>query len=646
MATGPAVSSALETISRHHLECSICQGRYQQPKILECLHNFCEQCLLKYCSKKHQGAVEIPCPVCRQETKLPEVGVEGLKTNFHLIGLVEELELQEKFVCSGGTKLLCETCDDGNEATRRCLDCAQNICSRCHSSHKRIATTSSHTIATLEDICEGKVKLTKENLKQHPKCPKHEGEVTRFFCMTCEVLICRDCTVIDHCKPEHSYIDRNQAASTYKQSLAELFSPLGYEMKELKKSQEKVSRIKEDLGVTVKRVRTEVQDRAAEIRAEVTAQENRILNDIKNIQTDREQKLDDCEKTMGLAAERFQYSLDTAREVTRTASDSDFLSLYPTISKDLKLLADQRMPRVDNRLAFLKFKQSEGVGGISLGEVVVEVEWKLCCDREFGRIGRGPGEFYGAWGIAARQPDEIAVTDYCNKRVVICSIDGDQKSMIPMQGCPLGIAATRAGDRLVVVEEGASHVKVFNSNNTLAYEFPTVPPSDEVDKTAVDLHSVAVKNDDTIVVGDARRMVLTEHSPTDGELLRTIPVKIKPYFLAVDDSNDRIVISDKSQAVDVADGNGTTRRTIKPTMNDEPVQYCNGVYTDSSGIYVAMENGPSTRHIHHYDPQGGFLKCIAQGLHSPRGITLTSDGQLAVADWYSIKIIHHVAVTL
>ncbi|XP_038062724.1 tripartite motif-containing protein 3-like [Patiria miniata] len=639
MATGPAVSSALESISRHHLECSICQERYQQPKILECLHSFCEQCLLKYCSKKHKEAAEIPCPVCRQETKLPEVGVQGLKTNFHLIGLVEELELQEKLVCSGDTKLLCETCDDGNEATHRCLDCSLNICSRCYSSHKRIPVTSNHVIATLDDVREGTVKVTKENQKPNSKCPKHKGEVTRFFCTTCQVLICRDCTVINHCKPEHSYVESDEATSKYKQSLAELFSPLENSMTELQKSRENVSKIKEDLGVTVKRVMTEVQDRAAEIRAEVTAQENRILDDIKIIQTDREQKLNEYEKTMGLAVERCQHSLDTAREVTRTASDSDFLSLYATISKDLKLLADQRMPTVGNRLAFLKFKPSEGVGGISLGEVVAEGKWELC--REFGRKGSGLGEFNGAWDIAARKPDEIAVTDYWNNRVVICSIDGNQKSTIPMQGRPLGISATRSDNRLVVVEEGASHVKVFNSDNTLAYKFPTVPPS-EVGKTTVNLQSVAVKNDGTIAVGDVARMVLTVHSPTDGELLHTIPVKIKPYFLAFD-SNDRVIISDfSSQTVDIAGGNGTTKRTIKPTINGQPVRNCFGVCTDSSGIYVAMHNGGNTGHIHHYDPQGGFLQCIAQGLYIPRGITFSSDGQLAVADYNSVKMYHHV----
>ncbi|XP_038062529.1 E3 ubiquitin-protein ligase TRIM56-like [Patiria miniata] len=640
MATGPAVSSALETIGRHHFECSICQERYQQPKILECLHSFCEQCLLKYCSKKHQGAAAIPCPVCRQETKLPEVGVEGLKTNFHLIGLVEELELQEKIVGSGDTCLLCDVCEGGNEATQRCLDCGHNSCLVCSRIHLRFPSSSNHNVVPLEEILEGKVTMTKIHQKQHPKCLIHEGEVARFFCTTCDMLICRDCTVVNHCKPEHSYIERDEATSTYKQSLVQLFPPLENTITELQKSREKVSRTKEDLGVTVKRVMTEVQDRAAEMRAEVTAQENRILDDIKNIQTDREQKLEEYEKTMGLTAERFQYSLDTAKEVTRTASDSDFLSLYSTVSKDLKLLADHSMPKVDNRLAFLKFKQSEGVGGISLGEVVVEDKWELC--REFGRNGSGPGEFNMAWDVAARQPDEVAVTDCTNKRVVICSIDGKQKSTIPMEGYARGNAATRSDNRLMVVQEGAPHVKVFKSDNTLAYKFPTVPTS-EVGKTAVDLRSVAVKNDGTIAVGDVARMVLTVHSPTDGKLLRTIPVKIKPYFLAFD-NNDRAIISDYlSQTVDIVIGNDTTKRTIKPT-NGQRVTYCCGICTDSSGFYVAMHSGDNTMtgHIHHYDPQGGFLQCIAQGLRSPWGITFTSDGQLAVADHFSVKMYHQV----
>ncbi|XP_022111617.1 tripartite motif-containing protein 3-like [Acanthaster planci] len=324
----------------------------------------------------------------------------------------------------------------------------------------------------------------------------------------------------------------------------------------------------------------------------------------------------------------------TTREVTRTAANSEFLSLYATINKDLKLLAGQTIARVDKRLGFLKFKPCEGVGDISLGKVVTEGKWEQRC--VFGREGSGLGECHVAWDIAARQPDEITVADCYKNRVVIYSIDGNQKTPIPMEKSPCGIAATRTGNRLAVVEEKTSHVKVFDKDNTLAFQFSTVPPS-EVGKTAVNLQSVAVKTDGTIVVGDIKRMVLTEHSPTDGKLRSTIPVKIKPRYVAVD-SNDRVVISDFKQLVGVVDGNGDTLFTIKPIINGEVVRYCTGVCADSTGIYVAMQNGSYTGDIHHYDPQGGFLHCIAEGLHWPVGITFTADGQLAVADLYSVKI--------
>jgi len=36
-----------------------------------------------------------------------------------------------------------------------------------------------------------------------PSCKKHEGELLKLFCQTCDQLICRDCTLIDH--RDHRY---------------------------------------------------------------------------------------------------------------------------------------------------------------------------------------------------------------------------------------------------------------------------------------------------------------------------------------------------------------------------------------------------------------------------------------------------------
>ena len=96
---------------------------------------------------------------------------------------------------------------------------------------------------------------------------------------------------------------------------------------------------------------------------------------------------------------------------------------------------------------------------------------------------------------------------------------------------------------------------MYNNDGTLAFDFHTVPHS-EVGNTAVNLWSVAVNNTGNIIVGDVKRMVVSEHRPTDGSLIHTMPVKTKPYFLAID-SNNRVVVSAGDQQVDIFDGNST-----------------------------------------------------------------------------------------
>ncbi|XP_064643367.1 tripartite motif-containing protein 2-like [Lineus longissimus] len=65
------------------LGCTICYDRLKSPKILQCLHTFCETCL-----ERHFGAVScqfkpvptfVSCPNCRELTYLPKGGIPGLR---------------------------------------------------------------------------------------------------------------------------------------------------------------------------------------------------------------------------------------------------------------------------------------------------------------------------------------------------------------------------------------------------------------------------------------------------------------------------------------------------------------------------------------------------------------------------------------
>ncbi|XP_038062640.1 E3 ubiquitin-protein ligase TRIM56-like [Patiria miniata] len=635
------MATALKNIGPH-LECDICADKYKQPKVLDCMHSFCQKCLEQYYTSRYAGQPKIPCPVCRRETVLPQTRIQGLKTNFHLMGIVEEVSLQEKVACSENTKVICEICDEGNEAMHRCLDCAQNICPNCRKTHLRFAATSNHTVATLEDIRQGKVTVKKTPEEDESRCHKHKGEVKRFYCETCEELICRDCTVVDHREPKHHYIDSGEASLKYKQSLKDTFPDFTTGIKILQKALVTSSQAKQKFTQNVTKTVKVVKDKADKMRAEISTQETKMIEEIKQLQQDRNRTYDEHQSTLTMMLESKQHSLGTSQDIINTASDSDFLSLYPIISKDLKSLKSQNPPQIDPKLSYLSLTPGQRIGDINLGKLAVKDKWEMC--REIGKTGSGPGKFGFARGITATQPGEIAVADFINNQVVICSNEGQHKGTIPLKSSPVAVAAIHNPEqRLFVLEYGSKYVKVFNmKDNTLVMQFPTVPKH-QVDKTEMNLWSLAVTKN-SILVGDTKNMVWTEHKATDGEILHTIPVQTKPHCLAVDDDTDRVVVSGgDTKKVDVGDSKGRTICTVNPTINGVPVGNCMGVCCDSSGIYLAVEQGGhGTGHIHHYDLDGRFLDCLAQGLYCPCGITFTSNGELAVAEWISIKMYHKV----
>jgi hypothetical protein len=59
---------------------------------------------------------------------------------------------------------------------------------------------------TISEFKKNAQELHRPNSMHSEKCLRHAGEALKLYCETCEVLICRDCTMIDHTKPEHRYV--------------------------------------------------------------------------------------------------------------------------------------------------------------------------------------------------------------------------------------------------------------------------------------------------------------------------------------------------------------------------------------------------------------------------------------------------------
>lgn len=50
--------------------CQICKAKFEQPRVLSCLHVFCEECLKKLVPENGFLHNVLECPTCGQDTKV------------------------------------------------------------------------------------------------------------------------------------------------------------------------------------------------------------------------------------------------------------------------------------------------------------------------------------------------------------------------------------------------------------------------------------------------------------------------------------------------------------------------------------------------------------------------------------------------
>ena len=86
----------LKKLFEEQLNCSICLDTYTDPKLLQCFHVYCRQCLVPLVDRDQQGRLGLSCPTCRQVTPIPDRGVAGLQPAFHINHLLEVQESLQK----------------------------------------------------------------------------------------------------------------------------------------------------------------------------------------------------------------------------------------------------------------------------------------------------------------------------------------------------------------------------------------------------------------------------------------------------------------------------------------------------------------------------------------------------------------------
>jgi len=200
--------------------CELCSESYTDPRMLPCLHSFCRKCLEKEAEKA--GSQEtMQCKICAKSVSLSKGGVSDFPRNLRLGFNVEIAGYQAQM--TSGSDISCDNCVESSPAVAFCTDCCEFLCKTCKESHRRSKKTAKHEVIEIEKKKD--INLIESMKPREFYCtePKHESEVLKFYCTTCEQLICRDCVLIEHKNHEHTNLSK--IAKQHKDEMQSMLDP-------------------------------------------------------------------------------------------------------------------------------------------------------------------------------------------------------------------------------------------------------------------------------------------------------------------------------------------------------------------------------------------------------------------------------------
>lgn len=226
--------------------------------------------------KRYPGQ-RMPCPVCRQEFKIPLEGLSALQKNFFMERLVEMTAVRG-VTSAGKLEDLCDACLEGADqdsqalvpcAEMFCVDCRQKLCDECTMHHRKNKMSKLHSV--VPNGSQPSYALKQSFVPQI--CEKHRKECL-IFCENCEEVVCPLCFIEKH--KFHNGLDVHERVTDFSTKVKDQVTALSEFIVETEKVQEVLEDKIEELPSKVRLVRQKITERGQELK-EVIDQEMKTL---------------------------------------------------------------------------------------------------------------------------------------------------------------------------------------------------------------------------------------------------------------------------------------------------------------------------------------------------------------------------------
>ncbi|XP_066292124.1 tripartite motif-containing protein 2-like [Branchiostoma lanceolatum] len=656
-------SSAFNEITEEFLVCQICLEDFKHPKMLPCLHTFCQPCLERLLATEAVG--KLSCPTCRQDVPLPANGVRGLKSNF-LVGKLHDI-LQQQPKEKGGKSesradgVPCTACDRGNTAEVYCMECTDYLCQVCNDTHRGLKATRSHKVVTIQDLQSGQF-AAELRARETSKCAKH-NELNKFYCDTCHRVICLHCVVMAH--KDHQYVEIEKAAERERAKIKAKLPTVKNTAHLHEKWIEELQSVQDDWPLQVQREEEQIERQAKAIIEAVQKVKSEKISQLRAMNAAREKQMEAAMEAAEMDLASAKSCVQFTDNVLEYGSPAEVMSVAGELTARIEQTADKKCTEkaeltksfmdltFDPQAGELERDVAKLIGGIkqttvsltnTLSPVRTNVAFGIRSEspkllKTVGEFGSGDGQFASPTSLAVTADGDIVVTDRENKRLQFLDTFFSYKTKVDLEFKPRCVAVLPNGELLVTGDGHGIHVLDKQGRKSRAIQVTGAKETKEATK------GIIVDGLGRIIVTIGYQVFILSPS---GDVILKFGDKgqgqqqlSKSLRVAVNSSNHIIISDFYNHNLKIFDPTGRHLFTDGP-RGSGPGQLINPfcVITDSEDNIIVADCW--NHRVSLFSRDGTFIRNVLtreeHGLNWPMGLTLTHDGHLVVCDEHSIKI--------
>ena len=320
------------------LTCAICLSRYNQPKILPCLHSYCKGCL-EDMLKKSREKRNITCPQCKVIHELPPEGIDGFTTFFTITNLLELLHIHENTKAETLVESIkCNNGLDENPAIARCLTCSYYLCESCCTIHRKQNLTKDHDVKTLEEIKQADKKIGVRSLHKKQYCKEHKDKLLELYCKTCKKVICFLCALVTH--KTHDYAEIKEVRGEIQKQLEEHISKVQAKESEFQNHHKYTEKLLQVSNEAVKSSEIQVNQACNDLIQIIEVRRAKLLDEIHKIHETEVKQITMESASLELTLLRLSDSIRFTKQLLDNGDDVEVTAVSDQIEKTLTGLTE------------------------------------------------------------------------------------------------------------------------------------------------------------------------------------------------------------------------------------------------------------------------------------------------------------------